>query len=200
MWKIFAHSWLRQVFKNSLGRIFLGKLSICCRAGHERGRQACAMPTAVFCKNSDVASPAVGKGASSCPHTPKTDPKPGSCSPCMVAGATVSCSQSQVMRASHGDSKVSELLKRKPSHKDVQPLRRKARHPLGGRAPDLASRKKSMRGAKHTAERLVKSGSSTSSQSIFCLKRLSRHYLPPVAASGEKDESEVRTSRTVQKG
>ena len=31
------------------------------------------------------------------------------------------------MRASHGDSKVSELLKRKPSHKDVQPLRRKAR-------------------------------------------------------------------------
>ena len=25
---------------------------------------------------------------------------------------------------------------------------------------------------------------------FFCLKRLSRHYLPPVAASGEKDESE----------
>ena len=35
---------------------------------------------------------------------------------------------------------------------------------------------------------------------FFCLKRLSRHYLPPVAASGEKDESEVRTSRTAQKG
>ena len=35
---------------------------------------------------------------------------------------------------------------------------------------------------------------------FFGLKRLSRHYLPPVAASGEKDESEVRTSRTVQKG
>ena len=35
---------------------------------------------------------------------------------------------------------------------------------------------------------------------LFCLKRLSRHYLPPVAASGEKDESEVRTSRTIQKG
>ena len=35
---------------------------------------------------------------------------------------------------------------------------------------------------------------------FFCLSRLSRHYLPPVAASGEKDESEVRTLRTVQKG
>ena len=37
-------------------------------------------------------------------------------------------------------------------------------------------------------------------QRFFGLARLSRHYLPPVAASGEKDESEVRTSRTVQKG
>ena len=35
--------------------------------------------------------------------------------------------------------------------------------------------------------------------SLFCLERLSRHYLPPVAASGEKDESEVRTSGAVQK-
>ena len=34
---------------------------------------------------------------------------------------------------------------------------------------------------------------------FFCLGCLSRHYLPPVAASGEKDESEVRTSRAVQK-
>ena len=34
---------------------------------------------------------------------------------------------------------------------------------------------------------------------FFCLLRLSRHYLPPVAASGEKDESEVRTSRAIQK-
>ena len=33
---------------------------------------------------------------------------------------------------------------------------------------------------------------------FFCLKRLSRHYLPPVADYGEKDESEVRKSRTVQ--
>ena len=37
------------------------------------------------------------------------------------------------------------------------------------------------------------------SQCLF-LSLLSRHYLPPVAASGEKDESDVRTSRTVQKG
>ena len=35
---------------------------------------------------------------------------------------------------------------------------------------------------------------------FFCLSRLSRHYLPPVGASGEKDESEVRKSRAVQKG
>ena len=34
---------------------------------------------------------------------------------------------------------------------------------------------------------------------FFCLGLLSRHWLPPVAASGEKDESEVRTSRAVQK-
>ena len=34
---------------------------------------------------------------------------------------------------------------------------------------------------------------------LFCLGRLSRHYLPPVAVSGEKEESEVRTSRAVQK-
>ena len=27
---------------------------------------------------------------------------------------------------------------------------------------------------------------------FFCLERLSRHYLPPVAASGEKDESGVK--------
>ena len=39
-----------------------------------------------------------------------------------------------------------------------------------------------------------------SSLVLFCLKRLSRHYLLLVAASGEKDESEVRTSRTVQRG
>ena len=31
-------------------------------------------------------------------------------------------------------------------------------------------------------------------RSGFCLERLSRHYLPPVAASGEKDESGVRTT------
>ena len=35
---------------------------------------------------------------------------------------------------------------------------------------------------------------------FFCLLRLSRHYLPPVADYGEKDEREVRRSRTVQKG
>ena len=35
---------------------------------------------------------------------------------------------------------------------------------------------------------------------FLCLERLSRHYLPPVAASGEKDESEVRTSHTIPKG
>ena len=34
----------------------------------------------------------------------------------------------------------------------------------------------------------------------FFLTRLSRHYLPPVAASGEKDESEVRTSRLYRRG
>ena len=33
---------------------------------------------------------------------------------------------------------------------------------------------------------------------FFCLERLSRHQLPPVAASGEKDESEIRTQRAVQ--
>ena len=38
------------------------------------------------------------------------------------------------------------------------------------------------------------------SRFFFGLERLGRHYLPPVAASGEKDESEVRKSRTVQKG
>ena len=37
-------------------------------------------------------------------------------------------------------------------------------------------------------------------QLFFCLLRLSRHYLPPVADYGEKDEREVRRSRTVQKG
>ena len=30
-------------------------------------------------------------------------------------------------------------------------------------------------------------------RAFFCLSRLSRHYLPPVAPSGEKDESEVRS-------
>ena len=35
-------------------------------------------------------------------------------------------------------------------------------------------------------------------KAFFCLSRLSRHYLPPVAASGEKDESEVRTSRRLK--
>ena len=35
---------------------------------------------------------------------------------------------------------------------------------------------------------------------FFCLKRLSRHYLPPVADYREKDEREVRKSHTVQKG
>ena len=34
---------------------------------------------------------------------------------------------------------------------------------------------------------------------FFCLTRLSRHYLPPVADYGEKQESEVRKSPTVQK-
>ena len=37
---------------------------------------------------------------------------------------------------------------------------------------------------------------------LFCLERLSRHYLPPVAASGEKDKSGVRTTsctRTVRR-
>ena len=31
---------------------------------------------------------------------------------------------------------------------------------------------------------------------FFCLERLSRHYLPPVAASGEKDESKVRSVKS----
>ena len=37
-------------------------------------------------------------------------------------------------------------------------------------------------------------------QRVFCLVRLSRHYLPPVADYGEKKEGEVRKSRTLQKG
>ena len=35
--------------------------------------------------------------------------------------------------------------------------------------------------------------------SLFCLVRLSRHYLPPVADYGEKNESEVRKSPTLEK-
>ena len=60
-----------------------------------------------------------------------------------------------------------------------------------------------IQGAGQASGRCCKRGTPSMSPAalffLFCLVRLSRHYLPPVADYGDKKESEVRKSLTVQK-